>query len=174
MKTQPLTPVEVQRLLKACQGTDIIAQRDYAAVILALGSGLRRSALVKVAAVIERPSWVYLGVQATSIHPLNWAQTLPYRQALQALLQKDHIGFLFRSFSQPRAIDNQRTVGKRLTADGLYKALSLRADQAGLSNFNLRQLRLTHQSWCAALPPTCSLEDVWRVISETLEFKGNP
>ncbi len=164
IKRHALTAPQARKLLAACAGTGILDLRDHAIVTLGLYTGMRRMSLVGVdlAHVRDHAGYVVLRVPikggAAYNVPLDaraWASTSTYRRVLQQ--QRPGVGPMFPSFQKPRptAADpiGQRVVSPRaMTEDGLYRALSKRAEAAGLTTFSPHIFRHTFATWCRGEP----------------------
>ncbi|HEX7095687.1 MAG TPA: hypothetical protein VF183_07375 [Acidimicrobiales bacterium] len=137
---RPLTDLEVIHLLESVNGAGgELAARDYAALLLALFTGLRRAALAAIdvgrtLAFDDSADYVVLqnapgvGVDKVRQTPLAreiWDMLLPYR------IGRGPAGPLFP-----------------VTADGLHYALDRRARNVGIEDFTMDALRQKFLAWC--------------------------
>src|SRR5512135_652612 len=87
----PLTPERAQKLLAACAGNDLLAQRDWSMVLVGLYTGMRRSSLsaIMLENVVPFPNHVRLRVPLKGsggelypvpLHEDVWALLEPYRK----------------------------------------------------------------------------------------------
>lgn len=149
-----LTPAQAKALLAACAGDTLAAQRDHAAAVLGLYTGMRRMSLVSADAVGRPgPGYVTLRVllKGGSLYdvPLDdraWAKTAAYRARLTPG------GPLFPAIPRARATVGTplgvETPAGRITEDGLYRALTKRAAAAKLRDFHPHIFRHTFATWC--------------------------
>lgn len=142
-----LTLEQARELVRACEGRTPIDLRDRAICVVGLRTGMRRFSLVRLRwpldfARCEVPigagRFHYISLDEETIGVLEpWLAWL----ALQDRNSSD--GFLFRGMSRER-VDGTRRVSLSITDDGLYGALAIRADSAGIRDFSLKHLSATY------------------------------
>jgi integrase len=132
-----LTPEQLRKLLRACDGSGLLARRDLAIIRLLLDTGLRRSELagLKVEDVdLEDSTAVVLG-------KFRRPRVVPFgRRTAQALDRYLRVRSL-----QTRAGSPGLWLGKAgtLSANGLYQAVKTRGQQAGVPDVFCHQFRHT-------------------------------
>lgn len=169
-----LSPTQAQALLRACEGTDIIARRDAAACVLGLYTGMRRTSLVAtlgIARDLGKAALVTTMLKGGDLYEVPIASTVwgsgaigAYRAQLMGMADRQGAVFdpsrpLLRRFGQLKTngSDYSRVIGEGLTEDGLYKALTARAGKAGIKDFHPHLFRNTFITWCRE----DNVEDRW-------------
>lgn len=157
-----LTGPQVKALLAVCGGSDLVAMRDHALIVLGLYTGMRRTSITTIDTdtVIDKGTHVTLRAYVKGGYwdriPLDkraWELTAPYREALVIArrYRGAHCDALFPRFA-PRLLPGHVIAPiipvTRLSPDGLYKALDERAKAAGITPFFPHLFRHTFISWC--------------------------
>lgn len=160
---------EARALLKVCEGSDLIARRDWAMVLIALSTGLRRAGLCDInldrVRHDARSATTYLKVilkggnaYEVPIAARIWSHV--YGHYVSHLEQDVRGGPLFRRIGRVAVETNRRRVGDGLTEDGLYHALLRRAEAAKLADFHPHILRHTMITWCRQGLPERGIESI--------------
>lgn len=152
-----LTSHQARALLAACDGDDVVSQRDHALVVLGLYTGMRVTSLrsLDTSNAMVMGGWVNLKVELKGgawyyvpIDPRAWALTEPYRRQLARL--RPTPGPMFTRIPRPQVTVTAplgvSVPGTRLTS--IYAVLKARAGVAKLPTFHPHKLRHTFVTWC--------------------------
>lgn len=158
-----LTAAQANALLATCAGASLVDMRDRAALVLGLYTGMRRMSLVSLdrEGVTDHGKYVTLRAfikggkwYEVPLDKRGWRLVKPYVDALDnARILPAPPSPLFTALrARITVVGDEIAPGDRLTEDGLYKALSKRADAARVKNFSPHILRHTFVTWCRGEP----------------------
>jgi site-specific recombinase XerD len=149
-----LSTQQAKRLVRACHGEMPIDLRDRALCVLGLRAGLSRATLCS--ATLEDLTSRGLVVQLKGGEKESITLDAEMRDAVRPWVQYLRscgvtTGPLLRGLTRPKKT-GQVTVHKALSSDGLYRAVKLRASQAGLGTIDASVFVRTHNAWGGRVP----------------------
>ena len=152
-----LTREEIVRLLHTCGGHTPRDLRDYAIVTLGLKTGMRRSSMSGISFddfgrdVANGFTYVEIALKGRRgyHHRVPLSETItsalaPWTRWLRTIGITS--GAYFRGLAKPR-IDGSVSVRGGLTHDGIYKAITGRAKEAGIEHVHPHLFRHTFITW---------------------------
>jgi integrase len=146
-----LTWSEGKRLVAACDGLRGRDLRDNAIITLGLRTGMLRFSMCQLTFEdIEDNSLTFTkkggGRHSIVLDAVTYAALRAWMDWLTA--RDEEQGPVFRSLGRQRiSLDDDVSIGAQLTPDGLYRALQLRAKEAGLGDLRPHVFRKTFLAW---------------------------
>ncbi len=149
-----LSWAEGQQLLATCAGTDIKDIRDRAIIVLGLRTGMLRFSMCRLTFddvdVKSRPNTLTFEKKGGDRHtiPLDPSTAAALYAWMKWLITAGHSGgAIFRGLTRARVTARGQPIGDKLTPDGLYRALAVRAREAELTDISPHVFRKTFIGW---------------------------